>query len=588
MSLLNIIKCLCYNTILVNFPLYLHKVFFCSITISRVIKKEYGHFQCGSFISLSKYFYSVTSLQVVIFIKDYILTKQLVTECYFDYIKITGVGFLNVQYNICFINKYLNFLLSDKMLGITTGSNKIVVDFSSPNIAKEMHVGHLRSTIIGDCLANGLEEIGNTVFRINHVGDWGTQFGMLIFYLKCIYPELYHGDGRRLKIINLTTITKCYKEANENFLNCSFFKKKSREEVVLLQKGDLISTLIWKIICVVSKESYDNIYNLLNIKLYDKGESFYGYYIPFVLTKLKENNLTFVSKKATCIKVFLDTQKDAFISIVRKTDGGYNYMMTDLTALYYRLRMMLCDKVIYVTDMSQKLHFDLLFAISRKFLCLDKTHVVLKHIYFGSVLDSFGKRIKTRSGSFITLKIVLIDSIKKAKQLLLNRNVYNNREDVLFYAKCLGVNILKYADLVCNRISNYKFSYEKMLCFTGNTVVFILYAYVRIQSLKRKTDISIDFLIQNYTIYVKEIAEIELALHVCQFSDKFSLYVERGMPSILTDYLHVLSEKFHYFFQFCRIYEDKEQHSRLLLCELVRLVIIKGFKVLGLSVLSRI
>jgi arginyl-tRNA synthetase len=222
-------------------------------------------------------------------------------------------------------------LLSDKKLGIPTNSSKIVVDFSSPNIAKEMHVGHLRSTILGDCLANGLEELGNTVFRINQIGDWGTQFGMLIFYLKCVFPELYHGDNRRLEKITLVKLTKYYKEANENFLNCFFFKKKSREEVVLLQKEDVVSTLIWKIICVISKESYDNIYNLLNIKLYDKGESFYGYYIPLILTILEERKLTFISKKATCVKVCLDTKVD-FITIVKKADGGYNYMMTELAA----------------------------------------------------------------------------------------------------------------------------------------------------------------------------------------------------------------------------------------------------------------
>lgn len=588
MSLVNIIKCLYYNAILLNLPYYLYKVFFSNIIISRAIKKEYGHFQCGSFISLFKYFYIVTSLQVALLIKDYILVKQLITECYFDFIKITGIGFLNVQYSISYINSYLNFLLSDRMLGIPLSNNKIVVDFSSPNIAKEMHVGHLRSTILGDCLANGLEEMGNTVFRVNHIGDWGTQFGILIFYLKCIYPELYHGDYRRLKKINLFRITRYYQEANENFTNCFFFKKKSREEVVLLQKDDLISAMIWKIICVVSKESYDNIYNLLNVKLYDKGESFYSYYIPFILTILKEKKLTFISKKATCVKVYLDTQMTYFTTIIKKADGGYNYMMTDLAALYYRLCVMLCSNIIYVTDASQRLHFDLLFTIAEKFLNLKKSHIVLKHIYFGSILDSLGKRIKTRSGSFITLKTVLIDSIRKARQLLFARNVYKTREDVLFYGKCLGVNILKYADLVGNRTSNYKFSYTKMLCFTGNTVVFILYSYVRIQSLKRKTDISIDFLIQNYTIYVKEIAEIELALQICQFSDKFNLYIERCMPSILTDYLYNLAEKFHFFFQFCRVYEDKEQYSRLLLCELVRLIIIKGFKVLGLSVFSRI
>lgn len=589
MSLLNIIKCLFYNAVLLNFPCFIFKVTFCSYVITKTIKKKYGHFQCSAFISFSKLF-SFSSIKVALLIKNYILKNQSKIDDTISIVCVTKPGFINLKYSLVHINSFLNSLYADYNIGFRKiiTKRKILVDFSSPNIAKEMHVGHLRSTIIGNCLSNGFIMYGYNVLKVNHVGDWGTQFGMLIFYLKSLYPSLYIGDYRCLQNINLSCITKYYKEAYIKFTLCEFFKKKSREEVVLLQKENIVSVTIWKNICDLSMQSFKKIYDILSVNIHTKGESFYLKYVEDVFLLLQKNNALTFSKKAYGVNISLDKKNTIFV-ILKKTDGGFNYMTTDLAALYYRITKENCDNIYYVTDVGQKLHFEQLFELVQKILPKKKNLVLkLKHVMFGAVLNKTGKRIKTRIDESVTLRKLISTSIKRAGALFLNRYINYNRKQLCNYSKILGVNALKYVDLSSNIINNYKFSYSKMLCFSGNTVVFIMYCYARIVNVKRKSNITVDFLVKNSRIYVVEPVEIELSLHISQFKDKFELFIEKCAPNIITDYLYILAEKFHFFFQSCRILNNENSGSRLLLCELVSLTIAKGFKILGLSIIDKI
>ena len=405
---------------------------------------------------------------------------------------IAGPGFVNFTLKSNYIGQLLSQIQNDERLGIpqVQPNKKVIVDFSSPNIAKEMHVGHLRSTIIGDAIARILEFRGYDVLRLNHVGDWGTQFGMLIAYLREAYPEAL----TTANALDIGDLVSLYKKAKVRFDEDEEFKQTARQEVVKLQGGAEDSLRAWKLLCDQSRKEFQVIYDLLDIKLEERGESFYNPFLEDVVSELKETGLLEKSEGAMC--VFLDgfTNKDGdpLPLIVRKTDGGFNYATTDLAAINYRVKEDGANRIIYVTDSGQANHFQGVFQVARKAGILPED-VEVVHVPFGLVLGKDGKRIKTRSGETVKLKDLLNEAVINAREKLETRLKEEAREETPEFidrvAQVTGLSAVKYADLSQNRTSDYKFDFDKMLDLKGNTAPYLLYAYVRPQGVSRKGNI---------------------------------------------------------------------------------------------------
>ncbi|MGI0485268.1 arginine--tRNA ligase [Pantanalinema rosaneae CENA516] len=402
---------------------------------------------------------------------------------------IAGPGFINLTWKSTYLEAELRKMQTDFRLGVDAvkAPKRIVVDFSSPNIAKEMHVGHLRSTIIGDSIARILEFQGHDVLRLNHVGDWGTQFGMLITYLREVAPEaLTTADA-----VDLGDLVAFYKQAKQRFDEDEAFKEISRQEVVKLQSGDQESRRAWELLCEQSRREFQIIYDRLDIHLNERGESFYNPLLPGVVEDLERAGLLVEDDGAKC--VFLDgfTNKDGkpLPLIIQKSDGGYNYATTDLAAIRYRINQDGAERLVYITDAGQANHFAQVFQVARRAGWLPDTVEVI-HVPFGLVKGEDGKKLKTRSGETVRLRDLLDEAIARARFDLEIRLKEEARQETSEFvdhvAQTVGVGAVKYADLSQNRTSDYVFSYDKMLALQGNTAPYMLYAYVRIQGISRK------------------------------------------------------------------------------------------------------
>ncbi|GFE72001.1 arginine--tRNA ligase [Chroococcus sp. FPU101] len=505
--------------------------------------------------------------------------------------EIAGPGFINLSLKPSYLESLLSEINADSRLGVEQAAHpqKIIVDFSSPNIAKEMHVGHLRSTIIGDCIASVLEFRDHEVLRLNHVGDWGTQFGMLIAYLKEVYPEVL----TTADVIDLGDLVTLYKQAKIRFDEDEEFKETARQEVVKLQAGEPESIHAWQLLCEQSRREFQKIYDLLNIKITERGESFYNSYLAKVVTELEQQGLLEENDGAQC--VFLDgfTNKDGqpLPLIVQKSDGGYNYATTDLAAICYRVKEDKAQRIIYVTDAGQANHFAQFFQVAKKAGFLPDT-VEVVHVPFGLVLGEDGKKLKTRSGETVKLKELLDEAVKEARQDLENRLAEESRTETEDFinqvSKIVGLSSVKYADLSQNRISNYIFSYKKMLNLQGNTAPYMLYAYARVQSISREGGIDFTALGEAKIVLTEE-TEINLAKHLIQLSD-IILDVEKNLyPNRLCEYLFELSKKFNQFYEKCPVLKSEEptKTSRLVLCDLTARILKLGLSLLGISTLER-
>ena len=506
--------------------------------------------------------------------------------------EIAGPGFINFRLKTSYLTDQLNKILADERLGIqpTPAPQKIVIDFSSPNIAKEMHVGHLRSTIIGDCLARILEFQGHNVLRLNHVGDWGTQFGMLITYLREAYPQaLTEADA-----LDLGDIVAFYRQAKERFDQDEVFKEASRQEVVRLQAGDAESRQAWQLLCDQSRREFAIIYQLLDIELTERGESFYNPFLPQVVADLEELGLLEMSEGAQC--VFLDgfTNKagDPLPLIVQKSDGGYNYATTDLAALRYRIQVDQAQRLIYVTDAGQANHFAQVFQVARRAGWLPAA-VEIVHVPFGLVQGEDGKKLKTRSGETVRLRDLLDEAVVRFREILEDILAKEGRQETEAFkrevAKVVGISAVKYADLSQNRTSNYIFSYDKMLTPLGNTAPYLLYAYVRVQGIGRKGNIDFQQLQCQNPIQLEAEVELVLAKHLLQLTDVLKGVEVDLLPNRLCQYLFELSQKFNQFFEQCPVLkaEEPQRSSRLGLCDLTARTLKLGLSLLGISVLER-
>jgi arginyl-tRNA synthetase len=520
------------------------------------------------------------------------LVAQLPVEDLCDPPDIAGPGFINLRLKTSYLEDTLRACQADPRLGIapTPQPQRVIVDFSSPNIAKEMHVGHLRSTIIGDCIARIQEFLGHRVLRLNHVGDWGTQFGMLITHLEEVCPAALEA-GSALPIGDLVTF---YKQAKQRFDEDGEFKQRSRQAVVALQSGDPRAIQAWQLLCDQSRQEFEQIYQRLAIALEERGESFYNPGLAEVVQDLEAQGLLVENEGARVVftEGFTNKEGQPLPLIIQKSDGGYNYATTDLAAIRYRIQVDGGDRLLYVVDAGQSTHLAQVFQVANKAGWVPP-QVSLTHVPFGVVQGEDGKKFKTRSGDTVRLKDLLDEAVTRARSDLEARLQAENRQEpeafIQTVAETVGLAAVKYADLSQNRTSNYIFSYDKMLSLQGNTAPYLLYAYVRVQGISRKGNIDFDHLPPQAGLHLGAAEEQTLARHLLQLEPVLGEVGKDLYPNQLCLYLFELSQKFNQFYDRCPVLqaEDPQRTSRLMLCHLTARTLKLGLSLLGIRVLER-
>jgi arginyl-tRNA synthetase len=511
--------------------------------------------------------------------------------------QIAGPGFINLTLRPERLAAEVQACLQDQRLGVPSvqGGSPVVVDFSSPNIAKEMHVGHLRSTIIGDSLARVLEFRGHPVLRLNHVGDWGTQFGMLITHLKQVAPEaLDTADA-----VDLGDLVAFYREAKKRFDDDEAFQTTSREEVVKLQGGDPVSLKAWGLLCDQSRREFQKIYDRLDIRLSERGESFYNPYLEGVVADLEATGLLVVDDGARCVFLEGVSGKDGkpLPVIVQKSDGGFNYATTDLAAIRYRFGAAPdgdgARRVIYVTDAGQANHFAGVFQVARRAGWVPEDGR-LEHVPFGLVQGEDGKKLKTRAGDTVRLRDLLDEAVERAEADLRRRLEEEGRqEDEAFIqqvATTVGLAAVKYADLSQNRITNYQFSFDRMLALQGNTAPYLLYAVVRIAGIARKGgDLEGSSVPIDQPLSFHEPQEWALVRELLKFDAVIAEVEEELLPNRLCTYLFELSQVFNRFYDQVPVLKADQpaRASRLALCRLTANTLKLGLGLLGIPTLER-
>jgi arginyl-tRNA synthetase len=496
---------------------------------------------------------------------------------------IAGPGFINVTLSRPWLAQRLSALLRDGAASwappVPGGRSRAVVDFSSPNIAKEMHVGHLRSTILGDTLARCLEFAGADVLRLNHVGDWGTQFGMLIEHLAD-----QPGGAEGASIGDLQAF---YKASKKRFDEDAAFKARAQAAVVRLQAGAPDARAAWGRICDVSRAEFETLYERLGVTLTERGESYYNDIIPARLEELSRLGVSTLSEGAEC--VFTPGVKTPLI--VRKSDGGFNYASTDLAALWQRINVERAEWVIYVTDAGQGSHFAQVFDAARAagWLAADG-RVRVDHVGFGLVMGDDGKRFRTRSSETVRLADLLDEARARCLAQMRERggredDAPRSEDELEAAAAAMGYGAVKYADLNQNRITNYTFSFDRMLDLKGNTAVYLLYAHARINSIVRKAGLQPEALAAASAAHIALVApeEAALALAIARFPEAVDAVLNELMPNRLTDYLYELSAKYNEFYGACTVVGSEEQASRLALCAATATVMRQCFELLGIN-----
>ncbi len=489
---------------------------------------------------------------------------------------VAGVGFINFTLRAEAVAKKAAELLQDERLGVTktTSTRKIVIDFGSPNVAKPMHVGHIRSTVLGDALARIAQFFGHEVIRDNHIGDWGTQFGMVIYGWKNLL------DRQSLQRDPIAELVRIYKETNERSTKDPSVREACRQELVKMQSGDAENLSIWKQCVDLSMGDFERAYELLDIH-YDiqRGESFYNDRLPKVVERLLKSGLAEISEGAVCV-FFRDIPELADKPcIIRKRDGGYNYATTDVATVDYRINDLKADTIWIVTGAPQILHFKQIFEIARR----EGYKADFRHITHGSILGENRKLMKTRSGDNVPLRELLDEACARARKIVEEKNPDLSDTEKIDIAQKIGIGAVKYADLSQYRMTDYVFSWDKMLSLQGNTAPYLQNAYVRIRSIFRKageTQTKIDQLV------LAEAAEINLAKLLCQFAEVVPQVLNDFRPNILANYLFELANSFHTFYEACPVLKSEEpaRSSRLALCDLAGRVLQRGLDLLGIKV----
>ncbi len=554
-------------------------------------KPEFGDFQANGALPLAKPLKQAPR-QIAGAIVEALQADPAFTDLCLEP-QIAGPGFINFTIRPERLAAEVSARLGDPRLGVPEVQNEaaVVVDFSSPNIAKEMHVGHLRSTIIGDSLARVLEFRGHRVLRLNHVGDWGTQFGMLITHLKQVAPETLNTADA----VDLGDLVAFYREAKKRFDEDDAFQATSREEVVKLQGGDPVSLKAWGLLCDQSRREFQKIYDRLDIRLSERGESFYNPYLASVLSGLKEAGLLVTDDGAECVFLEGVNGKDGkpLPVIVRKSDGGFNYATTDLAAIRYRFAAASegdgARRVIYVTDAGQANHFAGVFQVAKRATWIPEDGQ-LEHVPFGLVQGEDGKKLKTRSGDTVRLRDLLDEAVERAEADLCRRLKEEEREEdesfIKHVAGTVGLAAVKYADLSQNRITNYQFSFDRMLALQGNTAPYLLYAVVRIAGIARKGG---DLEAEAGMLQFSEPQEWSLVRELLKFDAVIAEVEEELLPNRLCSYLFELSQVFNRFYDQVPVLkaEGKSLSSRLALCRLTADTLKSGLGLLGIATLER-
>ena len=504
-------------------------------------------------------------------------------------------GFVNITAKPEWLSKRLSILLADPRLGVSVDEKKtFAVDYSAPNVAKEMHVGHLRSTVIGDTIVRMLEFKGHTVIRENHVGDWGTPFGMLIEHLLDL------GEDRAANELGVGDLDSFYKQARSKFVSDEEFANRSRSRVVLLQGGDAETLRLWRILVDESMRYFNEVYSMLGVMLTDddiRGESSYQELLPEVVERLRESGDLEESDGADVVFPggWVNRDGEPLPMIIRKADGGYNYSTSDLACIIDRVEKLGCDGFLYVVGTPQKQHFEMVFQVAKKAGFMSHNHQAV-HVNFGSVLDTDGKVLKSREGEVIKLHDLLEESIRRAEQSIDDKNpdlLGKEREEV---ARAVGIGAVKYADLSTERTKDYVFDWEKMLSFEGNTAPYLQYAYARISSIFRKWGGDRESLTTNFeSLMESELStlrgeEILLSRRLVEFPSILDDSVSTFSPHKLCKHLHSIASSFASFYENCAILkEDNEiiSQRRLALCEATSRELKLGLEMMGINVPER-
>ena len=489
---------------------------------------------------------------------------------------VAGAGFINFTLRPAAVAEKTMEVLRDNRLGVAEAKStqRIVIDFGSPNVAKPMHVGHIRSTVLGDALARIAQFLGHEVIRDNHIGDWGTQFGMVIYGWKNLL------DRQALQRNPLAEIVRIYKETNERAARDPEVREACRQELIKLQAGDKENLDIWNECVAFSMQDFERVYKLLDIH-YDIqcGESFYHDRLSGVVERLLESGIAEISEGAVVVFFRENSELADKPLIIRKRDGGFNYATTDLATIDYRMNDLKADAVWYVVGAPQILHFKQIFEIARR----EDYTAALRHITFGSILGEDRKLMKTRSGENVPLRELLEEACKRARKIIEEKNPQLSDDEKSDIAQKIGIGAVKYADLSQYRMTDYVFSWDKMLSLQGNTAPYLQNAYVRIRSIFRKAGESaprIDELV------LADSAEINLAKRLCQFAETVPQVLNDFRPNILANYLFEAANSFHTFYEACPVLKSEEpkRSSRLALCDLTAQVLKRGLGLLGIQV----
>jgi len=502
-------------------------------------------------------------------------------------VEIAGPGFINIFLDPAFLAENVSSALKSERLGVAQPqAQTVVVDYSAPNVAKEMHVGHLRSTIIGDAAVRTLEFLGHKVIRANHVGDWGTQFGMLIAYLE---KQQQENAGE----MALADLEGFYREAKKHYDEDEAFAERARSYVVKLQGGDEYFREMWRKLVDITMSQNQLTYNRLNVTLTRDdvmGESLYNPMLPGIVADLKAKGLAVESEGATV--VFLDEYKnkegEPMGVIIQKKDGGYLYTTTDIACAKYRYENLHADRVLFYIDSRQHQHLMQAWTIVRKAGYVPDS-VPLEHHMFGMMLGKDGKPFKTRAGGTVKLADLLDEALERARRLVAEKNPEMPADELEKLANAVGIGAVKYADLSKNRTTDYIFDWDNMLAFEGNTAPYMQYAYTRVLSVFRKADID-ESALAAAPVVITEEREAQLAARLLQFEETLTVVAREGTPHVMCSYLYDLAGLFSGFYEHCPILSaesEETRNSRLKLALLTAKTLKLGLDTLGIETVER-
>lgn len=548
-----------------------------SVQVRPCPEPKFGDYQCNSLMALAKE-RKRNPRQLAQEVVAKLEVKELA-----DTVEIAGPGFLNFRAKREALGGILTEAVDGKHLFYEAAARArtIIVDFSSPNVAKAMHVGHIRSTILGDAISRILRLLGHHVITDNHIGDWGTQFGKLIVgWKRELNEEALANDP-------LGEMERLYKKVNAEFEQDEETATRARKELVKLQNGDAENTAIWKRMIELSLREFDKVYARLGVSFnYALGESYYNSALKGVVERLTEKGIAQESEGATVVFFEDVPELKEQPAIIQKSDGGANYTTTDLATVEYRIETWKPEEIVYVTDARQQLHFKQLFAIFRRWM--PGVEVRLSHVWFGMILGPDNKPFKTRTGENIKLTDLLNEAEERALAVVTEKNPELPESERKEIARIVGIGAIKYSDLLPNRQSDYVFSWEKMLALTGNTAPYLQYAYTRVRSIFRKAEESLaEKTAPAFLLNVPD--ELALAKHLMNFGLVLEAVLEDYRPNYLCTYLYELAGHFARFYESCPVLkaEPQEKADRLALCDLTDRVLKLGLNVLGIETTER-